>query len=46
MVYIISGFIIAICIVVIIFGLRVFKENRQIKKDLKKRQDDDEKVRF
>lgn len=46
MVYIISGFIIVICIVVIIFGLRVFKENRQIKKDLKKRQDDDEKVRF
>jgi len=46
MVYIISGFIIAICIAVIIFGLRVLKENRQIKKDLKKRQDDDEKVRF
>lgn len=46
MVYIISGFIIVTCIVIIIFGFRVLKENRQIKNELKKKQDDDERVRF
>jgi hypothetical protein len=46
MVYIISGFIIVMCIVVIIFGLRIFKENRKFKAELKKKADDDERVRF
>ncbi|MBL7731391.1 MAG: hypothetical protein JNM88_09450 [Chitinophagaceae bacterium] len=46
MVYIISGSIIVLCVVIIIFGLRVFKENRQIKKELKERQNDDGDLRF
>lgn len=46
MVYIISAFIIVLCLVIIIFGLRVLKENRQLKNDLKKGQNDDESIRF
>lgn len=46
MVYIISGFIIVLCVVVIIFGLRVLKENRQIKKELKEKHEDDDRIRF
>jgi hypothetical protein len=46
MVYIISGFIIVLCIVVIIFGLRVYKENRDMKAELKQREKDDDRVRF
>jgi hypothetical protein len=46
MVYIISGFIIVLCIIVIIFGLRVYKENRDMKAELKQREKDDDRVRF
>lgn len=46
MVYIISGFIIVLCIVVIIFGLRVYKENRDIKAELKQKERDQDKVIF
>lgn len=38
MVYIISAFIMVLCIAVIIFGLRVYKENRDIKAELKKKE--------
>lgn len=40
MVYIISACIMVLCIAVIIFGLRVYKENRDIKAELKKRERD------
>ncbi len=46
MVYIMSGFIVLLCIVVIIFGLRVYKENRELKTELKQREKDDDRVRF
>jgi quinol-cytochrome oxidoreductase complex cytochrome b subunit len=46
MVYIISGFIIVLCIVVIIFGLRVYKENREMKAELKQKEKDKDRVRF
>jgi|JI10StandDraft_1071094.scaffolds.fasta_scaffold424701_2 hypothetical protein len=46
MVYIISGLIIALCIVIMIFGLKVLKENRQMKAELKEKEKDDERVRF
>ncbi len=38
--YIIAGACIAICIATIIFGLRVFKENRNL---IPKKKDDDDK---
>lgn len=46
MVYIISGFIMVLCIVVIIFGLKVYKENRDIKAELKQKEKDQDKVIF
>jgi uncharacterized membrane protein len=46
MVYIISVAIIVACIAVIIFGLKVFKENRQLKSELKQKEQGDEKIRF
>lgn len=46
MVYIISGFIMVLCIVVIIFGLKVYKENRDIKAELKQKERDQDKVLF
>lgn len=46
MVYIISGFIMVLCIVVIIFALRVYKENRDIKAELKRKEKDKDRVLF
>jgi hypothetical protein len=47
MIYIIAGVSVALCIAVIIFGLRVLKENRKMiakKKDLD--EDDEDEIRF
>jgi putative exporter of polyketide antibiotics len=46
MVYIISGFIMVLCIAVIIFSLRVYKENREMKAELKKKERDQDRVIF
>jgi hypothetical protein len=46
MVYIISGFIMVLCVVVIIFGLKVYKENRDMKAELKQKEKDQDKVIF
>ncbi len=40
--YAISGTIIAICIVIIIWGLRIYKENRELEKQHKKYKDDED----
>jgi|CXWL01.1.fsa_nt_gi hypothetical protein len=45
MIYIISGISIALCIAVIIFGLRIFKENRKLAPKKSDFEDDDE-IRF
>lgn len=40
--YFISGTIILICLGVIIWGLRIYKENRELEKQHKKYKDDDD----
>lgn len=46
MVYIISVIIILLCIVVIIFGMQVFRENQGLREELKQREKGEDKVRF
>ena len=42
MIYILAGICIAICIGVIIFGLKIYKENRKIMSQKKDFDDDDD----
>ena len=46
MIYIIAGIAVALCIAVIIFGLKVLKENRKIVAKKKDLDDDDDDIRF